>query len=77
MKKIPKTIIFIGNSGCGKGTQANLIEKKFKDNGEKVFHLETGNEFRDLLNMTTYTAELARGVSERGELQPEFLAVKM
>ena len=72
-----KTIIFMGNSGCGKGTQANLIEKVLKERGEKVFHLEIGSEFRDLLNMTTYTAELARGVSERGELQPEFLAIKM
>jgi len=72
-----KTIIFIGNSGCGKGTQADLIEKKLKNKGEKVFHLEIGDEFRDLLNMTTYTSELARGVSDRGELQPEFLAVKM
>ncbi len=75
--KDKKTIIFIGNSGCGKGTQADLIEKKLKKKGEKVFHLEIGDEFRDLLNMTTYTAELARGVSERGELQPEFLAIKM
>jgi len=75
--KEKKTIIFIGNSGCGKGTQANLIEKKFKDLGEKVFHLEIGDEFRDLLNMTTYTASLAREISEKGELQPEFLAVKM
>lgn len=75
--KEKKTIIFIGNSGCGKGTQANLIEKKLKEKGEKVFHLEIGDEFRDLLNMTTYTAELARKVSEKGELQPEFLAVKM
>lgn len=75
--KEKKTIIFIGNSGCGKGTQANLVEKKFKDLGEKVFHLEIGDEFRDLLNMTTYTANLAREVSEQGRLQPEFLAIKM
>lgn len=73
----PKTIIFIGNSGCGKGTQANLLEKILKNRGEKVFHLEIGAEFRDLLNMTTYTAKMARGISERGELQPEFLAVRM
>jgi adenylate kinase family enzyme len=77
MKKTPKTIIFIGNSGCGKGTQANLIEKVLKEKGEKVFHLEIGGEFRDLLNMTTHTAKLARKVSEKGELQPEFLAIKM
>jgi len=72
-----KTVIFIGNSGCGKGTQARMLEKVWKEKGEKVFHLEIGGEFRKLLNMTTYTAELARGVSARGELQPEFLAVKM
>ncbi len=77
MKKEPKTIIFIGNSGCGKGTQAKLIEEKWKKEGKKIFHLEIGDEFRKLLNMTTFTADLARKVSNEGALQPEFLAIKM
>lgn len=53
------------------------MEKYWKEKGQKVFHLEIGDEFRDLLSMTTYTASLAREVSARGEIQPEFLAIGM
>ena len=72
-----KVLIFIGNSGCGKGTQASLIEKKFKEKEEKVIHIELGSEFRDFLSMTTCTAKNAQKISENGELQPEFLAIHL
>ncbi len=72
-----KTIIFIGNSGCGKGTQANLIEEFFKKNNQKVLHLELGDHFRDFLSMTTYTAKSANQIAQQGALQPEFLAIHL
>lgn len=72
-----KTIIFIGNSGCGKGTQADLIEEGFKKSGEKVTHIELGSEFRDFLSMSTHTAKHAHKISQEGKLQPEFLAIHL
>ncbi len=72
-----KTLIFVGNSGCGKGTQADLLEKKMKSLGEEILHIEIGSQFRNLLSMTTYTAQQAQNVAAQGLLQPEFLAVHL
>src|SRR3989344_5868940 len=72
-----KTFIFIGRSGCGKGTQAALLieELKKRDAERPVLYMESGERFRALLKETNFTSELARGVSDRGELQPAFLAI--
>jgi adenylate kinase family enzyme len=72
-----KTIIMMGNSGCGKGTQATILENYFKGIDEDVFHLELGSQFRDLLRSTTYTASVAKKIAKKGGLQPEFLAIKL
>ena len=72
-----KTFIFMGSSGCGKGTQASLIEERLKKQGEKVTHVELGSEFRDFLSMTTHTATAAQVLAENGDLQPEFLAIHL
>lgn len=72
-----KTIIFIGRSGCGKGTQADILIKELqaKDSLKEVFYLETGKKFRELVKLPNYTSELAYGVFERQDRQPDFLAV--
>ncbi len=70
-----KTIIFVGSSGCGKGTQAELVKNKFKEKREDFVYVEVGAEFRDLLSMTTDTAKISKKVSEKGHLQPSFLAI--
>ena len=68
--------IFIGRSGCGKGTQAELLQKYLEDQGvEKVVHVTTGGGFRDFVARDTYVSGLSRTVNETGGLQPEFLAV--
>lgn len=73
------TFVFIGRSGCGKGTQAGLlmqsIKEKFPD--DSIFYLETGQKFREFINSDGYTNNLARQVQEVGGLQPSFLAVWM
>jgi len=69
--------IFIGRSGCGKGTQANLLIEQLKKQGRDIFSLETGNKFREFIKDENYSSKLAKGIIERGELQPEFLAVSM
>ncbi|MCK5588705.1 MAG: nucleoside monophosphate kinase [Candidatus Pacebacteria bacterium] len=71
------TLIFMGNSGCGKGTQANLIEEELKKQGGEVLHIELGYQFREFLSTTTYTAKKAREIAKKGSLQPEFLAVRL
>ena len=73
----PKTYIFIGNSGCGKGTQAKLVSDHLKsiDNENKIFYMESGEKFREFINQPGYTQDLAKEIAEKGELQPSFLAV--
>jgi adenylate kinase family enzyme len=72
-----KTFIFIGRSGCGKGTQAKLFMEKFKEirPDEPFYYLESGKRFRDFIDEDTYSSELSKEIMKNGKLQPEFLAV--
>lgn len=75
---IPQTFIFIGRSGCGKGTQAELLMEKLKQRSKRpVFHLESGALFRDFVSGDSYSSQLAKIIIDRGERQPDFLAVWM
>lgn len=75
------TFIFIGRSGCGKGTQAKLLmeELKRRDPANEVFYLETGAKFREFVESgrfeNPYSHKLARAIYDSGALQPEFLTV--
>lgn len=71
-----QTFIFIGRSGCGKGTQARLLMDAMKaaDDAD-IFYLETGQKFRDFVKEPNYTAGLAYEVMQTGARQPDFLAV--
>ena len=57
----PQTFIFIGRSGCGKGTQAELLQKrvKEKDQSSEIFYLETGAYFREFLRGEKYSNKLS------------------
>lgn len=70
------TVIFIGRSGSGKGTQAEMLKDYFEKKGaESVYHLESGAHFREFIKESdTYAARLARKINEEGELQPQFLS---
>lgn len=71
------TIVFIGISGAGKGTQASLIRKYLeeKDINRDVLHLETGRRFRELMSSEGYTQKKIKYVNLEGKLQPDFLAI--
>jgi len=70
------TFIFIGRSGSGKGTQAELLIKYLKQTSQaSVFYLETGRYVRELISQPTYSSRLAKAVSEIGERQPDFVAI--
>lgn len=73
----PLTVIFIGRSGCGKGTQAKLLIERLKEKNAAapIFYLETGQTFRELLERGSHTSVLAKEINEQGGLQPEFLAI--
>ncbi len=74
---MPKTLIFIGRSGAGKGTQAvKLIEwLKEADLESHTFYVKTGEQFRHLMAGGTYTGDLAKKLLEESKLLPSFLPV--
>lgn len=73
----PQTFIFIGRSGCGKGTQATLLQEKLRAKTPEtpIFYLETGERFREYIQSGTYSSNISKQIMEDGGLQPEFLAV--
>ena len=75
----PQTFVFIGRSGCGKGTQAELLQKllKEKDPNGEIFYLETGAYFRDFIKGEKYSNVLSNKIYQNGDRQPDFLAVWM
>lgn len=80
MEKTPQTFIFIGRSGCGKGTQVELLIEALKKNGDisdqnPMFYIETGNKFRDLVSKTSHSSRLAKEIMNKSERQPDFLAI--
>lgn len=74
-----KSIIFIGRSGCGKGTQSKMLTEYFQKNDAqaKVLYVQTGLELRKFMEGPLHTQKLAKEINVRGGLQPEFLTVYM
>lgn len=74
----PHAYIFIGRSGSGKGTQADLLIHKIEAKGKvKTLHVETGAFFREFIKKSLYTEVLAKKVVESGGLMPEAMAIHM
>ena len=75
----PQAFIFIGRSGCGKGTQVELLKQALKkaDPSRDILYIQTGQGFRDFIKGETFTQKKSREIYEAGGLQPEFLAVNM
>jgi adenylate kinase len=71
-----QAFIWIGRSGCGKGTQAALLIETLKklDTSRGVRHIETGQEMRRFIQGDSATQRMAKGITESGGLQPEFIA---
>lgn len=75
----PQAFIFIGRSGCGKGTQIELLEKvlKEKDSVNEVLYIYSGQELRKFKEGPTVTAQMAKTLYDSGNLMPEFLVINM
>lgn len=71
----PNTYIFIGRSGCGKGTQAELLRAKLAASKFPIFNVQTGNIFREFIQGKGITPERSRRLMDIGARQPDFLAI--
>lgn len=73
----PQTLVFFGRSGCGKGTQADLLIKYFAklEPTRKTLFIETGKLLRELGGANTITGKMTKAVLDKGGLQPEFLPI--
>lgn len=73
------TLIFIGRSGCGKGTQAELLQEHIKklDQQHPIFYIETGERFRQFIKQGSLSSRLAAEIYKTGSRQPDFIAVWM
>jgi len=64
-------LLFIGPPGSGKGTQAELLQKKFG----KVCHLATGDLLRDAIAKQSELGKRAKPIMDAGGLVPDELMV--
>lgn len=72
-----QTFIFIGRSGCGKGTQAKLLSDylKLKDPQKEVLYIQSGQEVREFIKGESTSQKLSKEIYDVGGLQPEFLII--
>ena len=66
------TLVLLGRSGCGKGTQAKFIARRLRKEG--VRHLETGRFLRSFIKKNNVTAKVGRELMGQGKLFPSWLA---
>lgn len=70
----PKTYLFFGNVGAGKGTQVfmlkDLLERR--DNA-RVAYVGLGEEMRKFISGDSYSSTLGREILNRGQLMPLFI----
>jgi len=74
------TYVFIGRSGCGKGTQAKLLIDHLKEKGivtdtNPIYYQETGSRFREFVTKDSYSSRLEKELMDKSERAPDFLAV--
>ncbi len=72
----PKTIIFIGPQGSGKGTQIELLYKVIAENdpSRRIVDIQTGRRFRALAaKRETFADKKIADSLDSGELQPDFI----
>ncbi|MDP3988662.1 MAG: nucleoside monophosphate kinase [bacterium] len=72
-----QTLIFLGPSGSGKGTQTQLLKQYIEEHDlvYPIFALETGAAFRNFIKGDSYSSQIERDVMARGIRAPDFLAI--
>lgn len=69
----PLNFVLIGRSGSGKGTQADLIIKKYPN----TKYISTGDLFRDLSNKDTQVGHRVKEILDKGGLPYDDLATTL
>ncbi|OHA47405.1 MAG: hypothetical protein A2541_00840 [Candidatus Taylorbacteria bacterium RIFOXYD2_FULL_36_9] len=75
-----KVFIFLGRSGCGKGTQADLLIThlcKMGDKKCKTLHIESGSLLREFAKGDLYTEKKIKTTIDGGTLVPEAVIVSL
>lgn len=67
-----KNIVLFGPPGSGKGTQADLLNKKYK-----LVHISTGEVFRTHIKNKTALGILAKSFMDKGGLVPDEVTIEM
>jgi len=70
------TVIFIGRSGSGKGTQAGLLKDRMArldPDKRQILYIETGNYVREFIREKQYSSNIARDIYEKDHREPDFL----
>lgn len=72
----PKTFVFIGRSGCGKGTQSKLLAAKLKETtGRDSYIMVIGDKLREFIKGDSFSQRKAKQIMDEGALQPSFVAI--
>lgn len=68
--------LFYGKSGCGKGTQAQLLKDRLESQGEKVIYIETGKLFRSFTeSRNDFMGTHVKSIIDAGKLMPPFFPI--
>lgn len=65
-------IILFGPPGAGKGTQAEILKKKYR-----LVHISTGDVFRYNIKNKTDLGKLAKSFIDKGKLVPDEITIDM
>lgn len=70
------TIIFIGKSGSGKGTQIKLLSEFLQSQGNSdIYYLQSGQGLRELSSQDSYSGTLLNTALMHGKLVPTCVAI--
>lgn len=73
-----EAFIFIGRSGCGKGTQVKLLMNILKEKrGKTILHVETGAFLREYIKGDSYVQKLVANILQTGGLVVEPILVAL
>ena len=72
IKKDLFNIVLLGAPGCGKGTQADLIKRRYN-----LHHVSTGDLYRQEIAAGTPLGIMAKELIDKGELCPDELTLNM
>jgi adenylate kinase family enzyme len=68
--------LFYGKSGCGKGTQAEILKERLESQGRKVLSIETGKLFRAFTEeRDDFLASHVAAIIDQGKLMPPFFPI--